>query len=56
MKTQKLKTQEIIELLTEQNAREGLNWRNWNTQQKADYIYSNFICSKYVAKNAAILY
>jgi hypothetical protein len=46
-----MKTKEILDCI---NSNGGFdNFNNWNQKEIAEYIESNFNCSKYVAKNVA---
>ena len=47
-----MKTKEILKNIKENGGFRNIN--HWNKKEVADYIYSNFNCSKYVAKNVAL--
>ena len=46
-----MKTKEILNHIEENGGFCNLN--HWNKKEIAEYIYSNFPCSRYVAKNVA---
>ena len=46
-----MKTKEILKNIDENGGFCNLN--HWNQKEIAEYIYSNFQCSRYVAKNVA---
>ena len=46
-----MKTKEILKNIEENGG--FCNFNHWRKKEVADYIYSNFNCSKYVAKNVA---
>ena len=46
-----MKTKEILKTIEENGGFFNLN--HWNLTEIAEYIHSNFQCSRYVAKNVA---
>lgn len=46
-----MKTQEILKNIRENGGFN--NFRNWNLEEKKEWVKSNFPCSNYVAKNVA---
>jgi len=46
-----MKTQEILKNIRENGGFN--NFRNWNLDEKKEWVKSNFSCSNYVAKNVA---
>ena len=46
-----MKTKEILKNIDENGGFCNLN--HWNLKEIAEYIHSNFPCSRYVAKNVA---
>ena len=46
-----MKTKEILKNIKENGG--FYNFRNWNTENKIEWVLSNFNCSKFVAKNVA---
>ena len=47
-----MKTKEILKNIEENGGFCNLN--HWNLKEIAEYIHSNFHCSRYVAKNVAL--
>ena len=52
LKITTMKTKEILKHIDENGGFCNLN--HWNQKEIAEYIYSNFQCSRYVAKNVAL--
>ena len=46
-----MKTMEILEIVESNGCFD--NFRNWTEKEIAEWVYYNFDCSKYVAKNVA---
>ena len=46
-----MKTKEILKNIEDNGGFCNIN--NWNRKEVAEYIYYNFNCSRYVAKNVA---
>ena len=46
-----MKTKEILKNIAENGGFCNIN--HWNRKEVAEYIYYNFNCSRYVAKNVA---
>ena len=46
-----MKTKEILKIIAENGGFCNIN--HWNCKEVAEYIYSNFNCSRYVAKTVA---
>ena len=48
------KKQTRLEILRDIRENGGFNnFRNWNTEQKADWVFANYDCTKYTAKQVA---
>ena len=51
LKIKTMKTKEILKHIEENGG--FCNMNHWNRKEVAEYIYSNYNCSRYVAKNVA---